>query len=464
VPFRFLSSKNTRICTSLWLSGLVIVVPWLSGCGRAPDWTRKTGVLQLPDGVLTISAEVPAFLGVSNLTIRGSARTTLLLSPSFQGRAALIFQQSTNVRIENLTILRNEPISAPPSEMAPPENAFRLWHKHNGILADQVDGLEIHNVRFQRIAGFPILVSRSRRVSIEAVSIQHSGSLNRDGKNNTTGGILLEEGTEDFSITRCDLRHILGNGIWTHSLYTSPRNARGVIAGNHFEEIGRDAIQVGHATQVQVVRNSGTRIGYPQEVVDLKNEAIPVAIDTAGNVDFSAYNDNQFAEINGKCFDLDGFHHGEVRRNTCINRSSADAYPSGGFALVMNNNNPDMRSEAVTIAENLFSGAKFGAVYLIGRNHRVVNNRFERLNLARCTENAARFGCYYLGDANLLRSGIYLGRGVRRLEQTRDNIVENNLIQGWKMKERCLAAGPGVSLRQNFVRQNNCLDDPPPGL
>jgi hypothetical protein len=32
------------------------------------------------------------------------------------------------------------------------------------------------------------------------------------------------------------------------------------------------------------------------------------------------------------------------------------------------------------------------------------------------------------------------------------------------MKERCLAAGPGVSLRQNFVRQNNCLDDPPPGL
>lgn len=342
--------------------------------------------------------------------------------------------------------------------MAPPENAFRRWHRDNGILADKVDGLEIRNVRFQRIAGFPILVSRSRRVHIEAVTIRDSGSRNKDGKNNTTGGILLEEGTEDFKVIRCDLRQILGNGIWTHSLYTSPRNARGVIAHNYFEEIGRDAIQVGHATKIRVERNEGTRIGYPQDAVDLRNEAIPVAIDTAGNVDESLYNENRFSEINGKCFDLDGFHHGEVRGNHCVNKGDAEAYPSGGFGLVMNNNNPDMQSEAVVIADNFFDGTKFGGLYIIGRNNRITNNRFQRLNLARCTEGAAKHGCYYLSDPSLLRSGIYLGLGVRRQEETKGNVVENNTIQGWKMAERCIGTQPGVSVKSNTVRQNTCLD------
>ena len=49
----------------------------------------------------------------------------------------------------------------------------------------------------------------------------------------------------------CDLRNIRGNGIWTHSLYTSPRNGGGLIADNHFVSVARDAIQVGHATQVE---------------------------------------------------------------------------------------------------------------------------------------------------------------------------------------------------------------------
>ncbi len=459
---RFAASKETRFSGGRQLIGFALVCVALSGCNRV-DWTRKTGVIQLPDGVISLSSEVPSFTGVSDLTIRGSGNTILEISDGFAGRAALVFQQSSKVRIENLSIRRAGPVSRS-SEMAPPENAFRRWHKDNGILADQVEGLEIRNVGFERIAGFPILVSRSRRVRIEGVSIRRSGSRNKEGKNNTTGGILIEEGTEDFEVVRCDLRQILGNGIWTHSLYTSPRNARGRIAHNRFEEIGRDAIQVGHATRVRVEHNEGKRIGYPEDAVDLRNEAIPVAIDTAGNVDESHYNHNRFAEINGKCFDLDGFHHGEVKGNTCINRGNVESYPSGGFGLVMNNNNPDMQSEAVVIADNHFDGTKFGGLYIIGRDNRVTNNRLERLNLARCTESAERFGCYYLNDPNLLRSGIYLGRGVRRLEETKGNVVENNTIQGWKMGKRCIAAQPGVSLKSNAVGQNNCLDQPSSGL
>jgi len=78
-------------------------------------------------------------------------------------------------------------------------------------------------------------------------------------------------------------------------------------------------IQVGHATEIRVENNRGRAIGYPPEEVDLEGQAFPVAVDTAGNVDKSIYRNNQFEEIDGKCFDLDGFHDGEVSGNTCVN-------------------------------------------------------------------------------------------------------------------------------------------------
>ena len=78
--------------------------------------------------------------------------------------------------------------------------------------------------------------------------------------------------------------------MWTHSLYTSPRNARGLFAGNIFDTIGRDALQVGHAFDVRVEGNSGRAIGLPADIVD----ATPVAIDTAGNVERSVYARNRF--------------------------------------------------------------------------------------------------------------------------------------------------------------------------
>ena len=142
---------------------------------------------------------------------------------------------------------------------------FARFTPANGVLADGVFQLAIRNVRFREIAGFAVLVSRSRHIAIDSVRVDDSGSRNPAGRNNTTGGILLEEGTSDFRVTRCELRNIRGNGIWTHSLYTSPRNARGVFAENRFDTIGRDALQVGHATDVRVEGNTGTRIGFPQE-------------------------------------------------------------------------------------------------------------------------------------------------------------------------------------------------------
>jgi len=132
--------------------------------------------------------------------------------------------------------------------------------------------------------------------------------------------ILIEEGARDFEVRASAFRRIRGNALWTHSLYTSPRSEDGRLLENHFDSIGRDAIQVGHATRVRVEGNTGVRIGFPSEIVDAEHAGTPVGIDTAGNVDHTEYVRNRFEEINGKCIDLDGFHDGVVRENICINK------------------------------------------------------------------------------------------------------------------------------------------------
>ncbi len=79
-------------------------------------------------------------------------------------------------------------------------------------------------------------------------------------------------------------------------------------------------------------------------LVDVENGGTPVGIDTAGNVDQSTYEHNRFEEIDGKCIDLDGFHDGAVRGNTCINRRPPEDYPFGHFGIVFNNASIEMRS------------------------------------------------------------------------------------------------------------------------
>jgi len=100
------------------------------------------------------------------------------------------------------------------------------------------------------VVNFPILVSQSRKVRIASVTIDNSGSKNARGRNNLSGGILLEEGTSDFEVRASIFRGILGNALWTHSNFHAPRQQDGVFVMNEFYTIGRDAIQVGHATRV----------------------------------------------------------------------------------------------------------------------------------------------------------------------------------------------------------------------
>jgi hypothetical protein len=247
--------------------------------------------------------------------------------------------------------------------------------------------------------------------------------------------------------------------LWTHSLYTSPRLHDGVFAANRFESIGRDAIEVGAASSVRVEENTGDHIGYPPEAVDVENLGTPVAMDTAGNVDHSTYERNTFEEIDGKCIDLDGFHDGSIVENKCTNRGAPASYPFGHFGIVMNNTDPNMRSENIEIRGNVIDGTKFGGLFLIGSGHQVTGNSFLHLNKAECNENAKQFGCIYkVDEPKMLESGIYLSKGVVRMEEVRGNVIRGNTISGHEMKSRCIAAGPGVNLKQNSIEKNTCED------
>ncbi len=44
------------------------------------------------------------------------------------------------------------------------------------------------------------LINHSKNAAIDHVSVKDSGSRNAKGRNNTSGGILLEEGTEQFTV------------------------------------------------------------------------------------------------------------------------------------------------------------------------------------------------------------------------------------------------------------------------
>ena len=424
----------------------------------------KSRVIHLAPGVMEVSAPIEVPEGAQDLEIRGDpAGSTLRAADGFQGRAVLVVRGGHKVHFADFSIDGNRRVLERPVELPPSNVTFAEFYGNNGIVAVDTESLAVENVRFSEIANYAIIVSGGSGAVIEGVEVRYSGSRNEHNRNNASGGILVENGAESFTVRECRLENIRGNGIWTHSRYESPRNSKGRIVGNRFSHIGRDAIQVGHATLIRVEGNSGSHIGFPLEEVDVEGGAMPVAIDTAGNTDQSSYVGNEWREVNGKCIDLDGFHHGEVRENTCTNREAAAAYPSGHFGIVMNNSNPDMESEQIVVEGNEISGMVYGGIYVIGSGHRISGNRLLHLNKAACRQGSADPRCnYWPQEPALLRSGIYLGSRAERPAVTRDNLIEGNEISGFGMAAGCVAVSPGAEAAANQIRANQCREEAAP--
>jgi hypothetical protein len=442
----------------LWILAFLFAPPTNSEAQLSEALRTKTGNVTLPAGEFEIAREITLAPDAHDLTIDG-AKTTIKAAASFRGRALIVVPGGANIHIAGLVLDGNREAVARPMGLPPVETLFSRFTPNNGILAENVIGLEIANMRVNHVAGFAILVNAGRNVRIHGIDVADSGSLDAKRRNNTTGGILLEEGVSDFEVSHCRFGKISGNGIWTHSYGHSPRGSQGRIAENEFAMIARDAIQVGHATGIVVEENTGSLIGYPPAEVDIEHQAYPVGIDTGGNVDHSIYRNNHFEEIDGKCIDLDGFHDGEVSGNSCVNRSELARYPYGNHAIVMNNTNPEMQSRNVRIIGNSIDGAVFSGIFVVGARNVISGNHLAHLNLAHCNEPGP-FNCLYSpAEPNLLRSGIYLAPGGQRPDPARDNIIENNTLSGFGIAQHCIVAGPGVSLKANTIRNNDCSDE-----
>jgi hypothetical protein len=418
----------------------------------------RSGVVRLPRGVIEISEELRLPEGAHDLTITGDG-TMLRAANNFRGRALLVCRSGRRISFRNFAMDGNRAALEKPLPIQPADIPFSVAFPSNGLLVEESDDVRIEHVDLSNIANFGILVNHSKHLLIAHVTIASSGSRNALGRNNTSGGVLLEQGTEDFTVADSAFHDIRGNAVWTHAYTHWPRNLRGRIANNQFADISRDAIQVGHASEVTVVGNTGRRIGFRVEEVDVEGGGQPVAIDTGGNVDRSTYEYNHFEEISGKCFDLDGFHDGTVRGNVCINRGKAEDYVFGNFGISFNNTSPEMQSWNVVVEDNRIEGTNRGAIYLIGSGHRIVHNTLVRLNMAQCRESMIGTGCPAIpGQPKILTTGIYLAAGAERPAPARSNTIEDNVINGWKMAQNCVGAASGVNLQDNVIRGNRCGD------
>ena len=421
-----------------------------------------SGVVDLPPGETHLShpVEIPK---APHTVIRGNPKgSTLILDAGFQGAAAIVAEGASDLTLEGFTIRGNRTEMKSDWYLPPGETPFADYFTDNGIVVRKSAGVKIRNVAFSGIRAFPVIVSASSDVLIDGLRIADSGTLNRAGRNNTSGGILLEQGVSRFEVTHCTITRVTGNAIWTHSYSNAPRSSDGVIHDNTISTVGRDAIQVGHATRVRVENNSGSDLGYPAEYVDIESQAVAVALDTAGNVDHSVYAGNHFTDVNGQCIDLDGFHDGSVTGNSCIDKKPLDAYPWLHEGIVFGNNNPQMESTGVVVTGNDIEGFAYGGVFLIGHGNRIEDNRFLDMNRAHCGATPVPARCAYATDQpDMLRAGIYLANNGGRAAVTRGNVIRGNTITGFGMAEHCVAAAPGGVMAENTVAGNRCEEAPP---
>jgi hypothetical protein len=397
-----------------------------------------------------------------HIMIRGDpAGSTLVLDAAFKGSAAILVDAALDVSLSGFQIRGNRTSLKSDWYLPPVETAFADFYTDNGIVIRHSSHVTVRDVSFQSIRAFPVLINSSSEVTLDGIKIENSGTLNSAGRNNTTGGILLEEGVSKFEVRRSTINRITGTAIWTHSYGRSLRQSDGVIRDNEIGTVGRDAIQIGHATRIRVENNSGSALGFPADYVDVESQGFAVAIDTAGNVDHATYTNNRFTDVNGECIDLDGFHDGEVTDNSCINRKPSEAYPASHYGIAFGNNAPGVDSAGITITGNVLEGFAFGALFLAGSHNRIENNRFLDVNRTHCGTTPVNARCNYaLDQPDLLRSGIYLSNNGGRVTETKDNTIRSNVISGFGMKDHCIAAGPGVLLSDNTISGNTCSDLP----
>jgi hypothetical protein len=438
----------------------------LIACGRSADTVRAelargVSVVELPAGETHLDKPIVIPKGAKNIRLRGASGSRLIMDAGFKGSAAIVADGVSNIALSGFAITGNRVELKSDWYLPLNEAAFADYYTDNGIVIRNSSNVTIEGVTISNIRAFPVIINATAKSLLDSVFIESSGTLNRDGHNNTTGGILIEEGSSGFEVRNSTVHRVSGNAIWTHSYARSPRQSDGLIRNNEIFGVARDAIQIGHATHVRVEKNKGDQIGFPVAEVDFAGQGTPVALDTAGNVDHSVYQENEFTNVAGQCIDLDGFHDGEVTDNKCVNKRTKVEDPGTWiglhFGILFGNHDPGMTSSNVLLKNNTVQGFAYGGLFLIGDHNTIVNNQFVNVDLADCGIPPVSAKCNAMLDQpDALRSGIYLSNDGGRPAVTRENTIRDNLIVGLTDKKLCVTAKPGVDLKANSVADNIC--------
>ena len=99
---------------------------------------QSVGVIRLPSGDIFLSSPLMLPAGARDLELRGSDTTRLIAGPDFKGKALIVVENAKNVTFADFAIDGNRDALAKPLELAPPENACRVWYQNCGIWGDQV--------------------------------------------------------------------------------------------------------------------------------------------------------------------------------------------------------------------------------------------------------------------------------------------------------------------------------------
>src|SRR5436305_13460034 len=118
----------------------------------------QTGRLVLPPGTITLARELRIPAGAHDLVIVGDRKgSTFRLAPGFAGRAAIVCEKVTNIRLVGFTIDGHRSAFDQRMALPPSDVRFADFYERDGILADAVEGLSIQRVSFREMPAFAVL-------------------------------------------------------------------------------------------------------------------------------------------------------------------------------------------------------------------------------------------------------------------------------------------------------------------
>ena len=147
---------------------------------------QGTGLVRLPPGTIELGTELLVPPHAHDLEIVGSEKSVLRASPKFQGRALLSIHNAKRVRLSNFSIDGNREALNRPTEIPARTTAYGMQFQRGGLLIEDSDNVTVSGVDIREVVGFAILASRARKVKIEKVNVDESGSDNIKGVNNTS--------------------------------------------------------------------------------------------------------------------------------------------------------------------------------------------------------------------------------------------------------------------------------------